>query len=190
MLRFLQDRRIERLGGRSPITVDARLISATNTDLEQAIAEGRFREDLFYRVGVVTIALPPLRQRGDDVLLIAEACLRRAADEAGRRLPALSKEAVQALLSHEWPGNVRELENRVRRAVVMAEGPRVTAVDLELDVATARRDLRDLRQGVERQTVREALQRNRGNVSRAAAELGISRPTLYDLMKKLRIERD
>ena len=192
LLRFLQDGMIERLGGRSPIMVDARVITATNADLSKLLAENRFREDLFYRIGVVTIALPPLREREDDAALIADAMLRRFASESGRKPVGLSRDALAAIRAYAWPGNVRELENRLRRAVVMAEGSRITAADLELAVAAglaAKRGLRELRAGLERETIRSALRRNRGNIARTAAELGVSRPTLYGLLEKLGIER-
>ncbi len=191
LLRFLQDRRVERLGGRGSLAVDARVITATNADLSKLLAEGRFREDLYYRIGVVTIPLPPLRDREDDVVLIADALLRSCAAEAGRKLAGFTKEGTAALRAHSWPGNVRELENRVRRAAVMAEGNRLTAADLELNDAGAspRQGLRELRAGLERETIRAALKRNRGNISQTAAELGISRPTLYGLLTKFGIER-
>jgi len=192
LLRFLQDRRVERLGGRGAIAVDARVVTATNAELAQLMAEGRFREDLYYRIGVVSIAMPPLRDREDDVLVIAESLLRRFAEEAGKRAAGFSKDAVAAMRAHAWPGNVRELENRVRRAAVMAEGPRITAADLELAGAAAasRQGLRELRAGLERDAVKAALKRNRGNVSQTAAELGISRPTLYGLLAKFGIDRE
>ncbi len=191
LLRFLQDRRVERLGGRGSIAVDARVITATNADISKLLAEGRFREDLYYRIGVVTIPLPPLRDREDDVVQIADALLRGCAAEAGRKLVGFTREAMAALRAHAWPGNVRELENRVRRAAVMAEGNRLTASDLELNDAgsSPRQGLRELRAGLERETIRTALKRNRGNISQTAAELGISRPTLYGLLTKFGIER-
>jgi two-component system NtrC family response regulator len=191
LLRFLQDGTIERLGGRGVISVDARVITATNADLKSLLAENRFREDLFYRIGVVAIALPALRDRDDDVALIAETLLRRHAAETGRKLAGFSRDALTAMRAHAWPGNVRELENRVRRAAVMAEGARITAKDLELSGTpeTGRRGLRELRAGLERETIRSALRRNRGNIARTATELGISRPTLYGLIEKLGIER-
>jgi two-component system NtrC family response regulator len=191
LLRFLQDRRVERLGGRGSIAVDVRVITATNADLARLMAEGRFREDLFYRIGVVSISMPPLRDREDDVFVIAETLLRQFATEAGKKVCGFSKDAMAAMRAHAWPGNVRELENRVRRAAVMAEGARLTAADLELGGATAavRQGLRELRAGLERDTIRAALKRNRGNVSQTAAELGISRPTLYSLLAKFGIDR-
>ena len=191
LLRFLQERRLERVGGRQEIPVDVRVLSATNANLKQAMREGRFREDLYYRLGVVTISLPLLRERGADITLLATAFLERYAAEAGRRISGFSQDALAALEAHAWPGNVRELENRVKRAVVMAEGARVTPADLELDspVPPEGRPLRDVRADLERETIQRALDRNKGNVSRTAAQLGVSRPTLYGLMEKLGIAR-
>jgi len=191
LLRFLQDHKVERIGGRSPIAVDVRVITATNADLQKLLAEGRFREDLYYRIGVVTLALPPLRDRDDDAVLIADTLARRYAGEAGRKFTGFSRDALAALRAHAWPGNVRELENRVRRAVVMAEGTKITAADFELVGGTpsARQGLRELRAGLERETIKAALKRNRGNISQTATELGISRPTLYGLLTKFGIER-
>ncbi len=191
LLRFLQDHKLERVGGRTAISVDVRVITATNADLAKLMAAGRFREDLYYRIGVVTLALPPLRDREDDVVLVADALVRRYASEANKKLSGFSKDALQALRAHAWPGNVRELENRVRRAAVMAEGSRITAADLELaaGATAARQGLRELRAGLERETIKAALKRNRGNISQTASELGISRPTLYGLLTKFGIER-
>ena len=191
LLRFLQDHKVERIGGRAAIAVDVRVVTATNADLPKLLAEGRFREDLYYRIGVVTLSMPPLRDREDDVVMIAETFARRYAADAGRKLTGFTKDAVAAMRAHAWPGNVRELENRARRAAVMAEGPRITAADLELEkgATSTRQGLRELRAGLERDTIKAALKRNRGNISQTATELGISRPTLYGLLSKFGIER-
>jgi|YelNatPaOPRAMG01_1025707.scaffolds.fasta_scaffold18647_4 two-component system NtrC family response regulator len=192
LLRFLQEQTIERVGGRTPITVDTRVIAATNADLDAARQQGRFREDLYYRLAVVTIKLAPLRQRVGDIVLLAKAFLQRAAAESGRDVREFSPPAIRALLKHPWPGNVRELENRVRRAVIMAEGQQILPSDLELEQPPAEekpRTLKEAREALERQMVMEALERNEGSVTRAAEELGISRPTLYELMDKLGIAR-
>jgi two-component system NtrC family response regulator len=194
LLRVLQERTLQRVGGRSDIVVDCRLICATNSDLKAATEQGRFRDDLYYRVAVVTLSLPPLRDRGEDLFLLARTFLEREAARAKRRLSGFVPEALRALEAYRWPGNVRELENRVRRAVVMADGPAVRPEDLELlDVEGAPspgKGLREARETVERDAIRMALARHAGNVSHAAAELGISRPTLYGLMDKLGISRD
>jgi two-component system NtrC family response regulator len=192
LLRFLQDRTIERIGGREIIEVDARVIAATNRDLTKAIEEGRFREDLFYRLAVVTIRLPPLRERGGDIHLLAQAFLRRFTG-AKRNPPRFSEEAVKALGLHPWPGNVRELENKVKRAVIMAEGRHITPEDLELVAPvpdTQPRTLKEAREATERHLIEMALGRHHGKIAAAAAELGVSRPTLYELMEKLGISRD
>jgi two-component system NtrC family response regulator len=191
LLRFLQDHKVERIGGRAAISVDVRVLTATNADLSKLMSQGRFREDLYYRIGVVTLSLPALRDREDDVVQIAETFARRYASESGRKLTGFSRDAVVAMRAHAWPGNVRELENRTRRAAVMAEGAKITAADLELGKGAhaARQGLRELRAGLERETIRAALKRNRGNISQTASELGISRPTLYGLLQKFGIDR-
>ena len=192
ILRFLQEQSIERVGGRSKIPIDARVVAATNTDLTSALKKGEFREDLYYRLAVVVVTLPPLRERAHDVLLLAQAFLARFASENHKELPRLNPEAVRALQQHQWPGNVRELENRVKRAIIMAEGKQVTAADLELaDLVPSSapgRSLKDARVALDLAMVQQALDRNHGKISRAAAELGVSRPTLYELMDKLRIK--
>jgi two-component system NtrC family response regulator len=193
LLRFLQERRIERVGGRQEIPVDVRVIAATNLDLSQATRDGRFREDLYYRVSVVVVAVPPLRERRGDIPMLAKAMLGRFAAESKRKVASFTPEALRALATYHWPGNVRELENRVKRAVVMAEGPAVTAADLELGAprgGVVGYALRDARDALERETIKAMLSRNKGNVSRTALELGVSRPTLYDLMDKLGIVRE
>jgi len=156
--------------------VDVRLVAVTNANIKLAMREGRFREDLYYRVGLVTIAVPPLRDRDDDVTLLATAFLEYAA-ETRRRVQGFSRNALAAIESCAWPGNVRELENRVKRAVVMAEGTRITASDLELDspMRLEGRSLRDVRAELEREALQRALDRNKGNLSRTALELGVSR---------------
>jgi two-component system NtrC family response regulator len=194
LLRFLQEHKVQRVGGRQDLSVDVRVIAATNSDLKLAQREGRFRGDLYYRVAVVTVPLPPLRERGEDVFLLARVFLAREAAQVRRTIGGFSAEAILAIEVHRWPGNVRELENRVRRAVVMADGSLVTPADLELE-GTGQdegpgRGLRELREGLERDAVRKALARNRGNVSQAANDLGVSRPTLYGLMERLGIARE
>jgi two-component system NtrC family response regulator len=186
LLRFLQEREIERVGGRERIPVDVRVLAATNADLTRALAEGRFREDLYYRLNTVTLVVPPLRQRGEDVLLLAHAFLRRARSEvAGKPLRGFSPEALAALRAHAWPGNVRELDNRVQRAAVAAAGPVLTPADLELAPAAARDlSLGTARARVEREVVVEALARAGGNVTRAAREIDVTRPTLHALLSK------
>ncbi|MEA2624476.1 MAG: hypothetical protein QOD06_521 [Candidatus Binatota bacterium] len=192
LLRFLQEHQIERVGGRESLAVDTRVLAASNIDFQRALKDGRFREDLYYRIAVVVVSLPPLRAREGDVLLLANAFLRRYAAETQRNVTGFTPSASAAIEGHAWPGNVRELENRIKRAVVMAEGAKITPQDLELAAGPGRHagmSLREAREAVERELVHKAIRRHRGNLSQAATELGISRPTLYELMEKLAIER-
>ena len=191
LLRFLQEQCIDRIGGRTPIRVDTRVVAATNADLKKAMAAGKFREDLFYRLAVVVMKLPSLRERTSDVLLLAKAFLQKFASQNGRSVSHFDPKAIQSLQRHAWPGNVRELENRVKRAVIMAEGRYVTPEDLELTevIETAAPKLKEARMALEREMVQKALLRHGGKISRAADELGVSRPTLYELMEKLGMSR-
>jgi two-component system NtrC family response regulator len=193
LLRFLQEQKIERVGGREEVIVNARVLAATNMDLKKAIADGRFREDLYYRIGVVIISLPPLRERQGDIRLLAQAFLRRYTAENNRRISGFARQALHALENHTWPGNIRELENRIKRAVIMAEGGKITAEDLELAAPYTKYEghtLKEAREALERDLLTQALGLNKGNLSRAAAQLGISRPTLYELMEKLKINKE
>ncbi len=192
LLRFLQEQRIERVGGRQEIAVDTRVIAATNADLKQGMAAGTFREDLFYRLAVVQLTLPPLRARGDDILLLAQHFMQQFAAQTGKKNLALGPDAIRALHQHQWPGNVRELQNRIKRAVIMSEGKRLTAQDMELAEANATgsgSSLKDAREALEREMITEALRKHSGNISSAATELGISRPTFYELMEKLGVQK-
>jgi len=188
LLRFLQNRMIERIGGRQEIPVDVRVVCATNRNPKEMIAEQRFREDLFYRISEVTLEVPPLRQRGGDVIVLAQALLNRYAQEFGRPVRGFAPEALQAIEHYAWPGNVRELENRIKSAVIMGDGKLLTAADLNLAPAAADGaffTLREVRAEAERKAIAHALAVSDGNVSAAASRLGISRPTLYDLMERL-----
>ncbi|GIX49557.1 MAG: sigma-54-dependent Fis family transcriptional regulator [Candidatus Tectimicrobiota bacterium] len=192
LLRFLQEYELERLGGREAIPVDVRVLAATKVDLQQAMAAGRFREDLYYRLGVIVITLPPLRERGDDVLVLAKALLQRYAREYGKPITGFDRQALLALQRHSWPGNVRELENRLKRAVILAEGPKITPEDLELTSPYAKYEgqgLRAAREALEKELIQRALARHQGNVTRTAAELGVSRPTLHELINKYGLKR-
>ena len=192
LLRFLQEKTIERVGGRKETVVDARVMAATNVDLKQAMTDGRFREDLYYRLAVVTVVLPPLRDRGDDVLVLATAFLQRFSAEHKKKIAGFSRDAQKSIMTHRWPGNVRELENRIKRAVIMTEGTSVTPDDLELSHAgegAPVTSLRQARETLERDLIQKALSRNRGNVTQTASDLGISRPSLYELIEKLGISR-
>jgi two-component system, NtrC family, response regulator len=194
LLRFLQEQRLQRVGGRQEIQVDTRLVAATNADLKQMIDMGKFREDLYFRLAVVTIRLLPLRERGEDIVVLAREFLQRYAAAEDRSKLVLTPDALRAITRYSWPGNVRELQNRVKRAVIMASGSRVTAKDLELqqsqDVDSSAATLREAREHVEREMIEQALKRNSGKITSAAADLGISRPTLYELMGKLGITKE
>jgi two-component system, NtrC family, response regulator len=192
LLRYLQEQRFQRVGGRQELTSDARIIAATNVDLKAGINQGSFREDLYFRLAVLIISLPPLRERGDDAMLLAQEFLQKYAAQNGKANIAFVPEALRAINRHPWPGNVRELQNRIKRAVIMADSRRITEKDLELSTGigfSASTTLKEARENVEREMVQRALKRNLGRISSAAAELGISRPTLYELMEKLGISR-
>jgi two-component system NtrC family response regulator len=190
LLRFLQNQVIERVGGRSEINVDARIVCATNQGLDALMKEGRFREDLYFRLNEITIKVPPLREREGDAVVLANFFLRKFNTQFNRRVKGFTADAVAAISTHPWRGNVRELENRIKRASVMAEGPLVTAADLDFTGAPAAPSLlslRDARHRAERDAVQLALAQAAGNMSQAARLLGISRPTLYDLVEEHKI---
>ncbi len=191
LLRFLQEQSMSRVGGREEIQIDTRVITATNADLKKAMAAGTFREDLFYRLAVVQILMPPLRDRANDIPLLAQAFLQRFAAQIPKEGMVFDKEAILAMNTHPWPGNVRELENCVRRGVIMTEGKRLTTQDLGLAPATGmnRGTLKNAREAVERELIQRVLRKHSGKITQAAAELGISRPTLYELMEKLGVAR-
>jgi two-component system NtrC family response regulator len=193
VLRFLQDQIVERVGGRRPVQVDIRIVCATNQDLDRMMAEGGFREDLFYRLNQVTVRVPALRERPADAVVLASFFLGRFAAEYGRASRGLAGSALAAIREYSWPGNVRELENRVKRAVVMTDGPLVSAADLDLphleDDAKSL-DIRAARARAAREVVQLALTQSGSNLSKAAKLLGISRPTLYDLMQQHQLGSD
>jgi two-component system, NtrC family, response regulator len=192
LLRFLQERSIERLGGRQEIPVDVRVVGATHQNLRQLISEGRFREDLYFRLAEIVVDIPPLRERQGDAVLLAHAFVKRFASEQRRKGLTFADDALKALEQYRWPGNVRELQNLIKRATIMADGDRITAEDLGLqaqaDGELEELDLRTVRERAERQAVVGALARVDGNIVRASELLGVSRPTLYDLMSKLQIK--
>lgn len=191
LLRFLQERVIERIGGRQQIAVDTRIVCATHQNLEAMIAEGRFREDLYYRLAEIVVTIPSLAERSGDSVLLARHFLNRFARELNPKVQSLSSDALAAVDAYGWPGNVRELENRIKRAVIMAEGKAVTAGDLDLpraaDDSKALINLRAAREVADRRVIRQAMSRTENNISSAARILGISRPTLYDLLKQYRM---
>lgn len=188
LLRFLQERVIERIGGRQEIPIDVRIVCATHQDLKILIQEGRFREDLYYRLAEIVVSIPPLRARQGDVALLAHAFVRKFATEQNRGAMTLREDALRAIESHAWPGNVRELENCIKRAVIMAEGGQITVEDIGLNQVQSDHDssldLRQVREEAEKRVIIMALARADGNIVKASEMLGVSRPTLYDLMHR------
>jgi two-component system NtrC family response regulator len=192
LLRFLQEKCIQRVGGREDIQVDARIIAATNRDIGKATEEGTFREDLYYRIAVIHINLPPLRDRGDDIMLLANLFLKRFSKEFRRKIRGFSNKAIKLITTYEWPGNVRELENTVQRAVIMSDSP---ILELEIQNTSRRPEkellsittgmtLKDARERIERVLIVSSIEKQGGNMAKTAEKLGISRPTLYDLVRK------
>jgi two-component system NtrC family response regulator len=192
LLRFLQERTIERVGGRVEIPVDVRVVCATNKNLRQGMAAGAFREDLYYRISEITIDIPPLRSREGGRLLLAQYLLNKFAKQQGRVIKGFTADGHDAIEAYAWPGNVREMENKIKAAVIMAEGKFVTAADLGLSPSTNPQslNLRIVRQSAETHAIRQALVRAGGNISRTAELLGVTRPTLYDLMAKYGIRAE
>jgi two-component system, NtrC family, response regulator len=187
ILRFLQERVIERVGGRQAIPVDCRVIAATHEDLEKAVQENRFREDLYFRLAVVKIYLPPLRDRGEDVIELANHLVDSFAKELQKPAKKFSRQALAAMRRHEWPGNVRELQNRVKRALVLVDGPFIGPEELDLqptEESKAPVSLKEAREELEKEVIAKALRDNQGNISKTARALGISRPTLYELISR------
>jgi two-component system, NtrC family, response regulator len=188
LLRFLQERVIERVGGRQEIPIDVRIVCATHQNLRDLIAEGKFREDLYYRLAEIMADVPPLRERAGDAALLAHGLVHRFGSEQRRASMTLLPDATAAIESYSWPGNVRELENVIRRAVIMADGQGISAADLGITPAMKEGSLLNLRQvrdEAEKRAVVQAIARVNGNLSRAADLLGVSRPTLYELMRRL-----
>jgi two-component system NtrC family response regulator len=193
LLRFIQERSIQRVGGRQEIPVDVRIVCATHQDLGALSKEGRFREDLYYRLAEIVINIPPLRERVGDAALLAHAFVRRFAQEQNRGSLNLSDDAVRAVEAHAWPGNVRELSSCIKRAAIMAEGKQITSEDLGLKAADDDEpgnqfDLRAARDAAEKRTIIAALGRANGNIAKTSELLGVSRPTLYDLMNRLSLK--
>ena len=185
LMRFLQENTIERIGGKEPIQVDTRVIAITNVNLKEAVQEKRFRKDLFYRLNVIPIVIPPLRERRADIPHLANHFLKIYAQEIGRRLKGFHPAAIDAMIKYQWPGNIRELQNRIRRAVVIAQGTQVEASDLDLNTPVIGSiTLKEARNAAELAVIREALARHNHNITKAAQELDVSRPTLHDLLRK------
>ena len=193
LLRFLQERTFERIGGRTNIEVDVRVIAATQKNLRENLKTGDFREDLYYRLGVVTLFVPPLRSRSNDILLLADYFLKRSSREMKRPRVKFGPGSLEAIGAYEWPGNVRELENRIKRAVVMSKGLLIQAEDLELSCADRndekKQTLKDVRESLEKDFICKALIMNNWNIAKVANQIGIARPTLYDLIKKYNLQK-
>jgi len=197
MLRVLQEFEFEQVGGNKTYSVDSRVVLATNEDLAVAVAEGRFRQDLYYRVNVITVELPPLRERISDIPLLAEHFLQDVCEDAGKQVSGFSEAAMEAMRRYRWPGNVRELQNVVERAVLLGKGNHVAAEDLPPNLlasapmqsqAVTGRTLKDALAGPERQIILEVLESNNWNRIATAEQLGINRTTLYKKMKRLNLE--
>jgi two-component system NtrC family response regulator len=190
LLRFLQEGTIERIGGKSPISLDIRIIAATNTDLEKAIKQGNFREDLYFRLNVVPIKLPALKDRPEDIMLLAQHFLQTESRSLKTGRVSFSSDAIAALMAHTWTGNVRELQNRIRRAIATVSGKWITADDLELEICGSEKagetfyTLQEARSRAEQSCVLQALAITGNNITLAAKLLQTTRPTVYDLMKK------
>jgi two-component system NtrC family response regulator len=191
LLRFLQERVIERIGGRQPIAVDTRVVCATHQDLEAMIADGRFREDLYYRLAEIVVTIPSLAERPGDAALLARHFVNRFSRDLNPAVQSLGPDALAAIDAYSWPGNVREPENRMKRAIIMADGKSVTAADLDLPSRIGGEpeliNLRAAREVADRKAIRHAMSRTENNISGAAKLLGISRPTLYDLLKQYQL---
>jgi two-component system, NtrC family, response regulator len=191
LLRFLQERVIERIGGRKQITVDVRVVCATHQDIPKLIEEGRFRSDLYYRINEMVVSIPPVRERSGDIHVLAKAFLTRYVEQMKSRIIGFSEAAIDAMESYPWPGNVRELESRVKRAVIMSNGPLIDVGDLKLPEGKQSEkstSLREIRDSAERQAICRALTECNGNVSRAAEMLEVTRPTLYSLLNKFKLK--
>jgi len=194
MLRFLQEKTLERVGGRVSISVNARVIAATHRDLQSAVQAGRFREDLFYRLRVIEISLPPLRERGEDIMTLAQRFLARYSADAGKKQLDFAPEAVEVMTSYRWPGNVRELENKIKRGVVMSEGRFLSPADLDLEEEialshpTPKWTLKEARDALDRTLIQSTLEECGGNVTQAASRLDVSRQTLYTIARRSGID--
>ena len=189
MLRFLQERVIERIGGRQEIEADVRVICATHRNLAEMVASQTFREDLYYRISEITLTIPPLRDRGHDIIIIAKALLHKFNKEYHSQIHGFTDNAIQAMLLHSWPGNIRELQNKLKSAVILADNKLIDAADLGLNGNNHNKldTLRKVRELAETQAIRHAYAVANTNLSKTADLLGITRPTLYALIDKYRL---
>lgn len=192
LLRFLQERTVDRIGGVQPVPVDIRVVCATHRDVKDLISQGTFREDLYYRISEVTLEVPALREREGDALVIAQSLLKSLGKAMDRQNLTFSEDAINAISSYAWPGNVREMINKVKRATIMADGKRITSKDLELpgseQPGASHLNLRQVREQAERRAVLQALQTSGFNMTQASRLLGVTRPTLYNLTDKYKID--
>ena len=191
LLRFIQERVIERVGGREEIPIDVRIISATHQDLKARIAEGRFREDLYYRISEITLQIPDLKDREGDSAVLAKAFLDRFSEEYKKPIKGFTIEAKLAIEAYDWPGNVRELESRIKRATIMADASQISPEDLELDTPQEQPlliNLKTVRENAEKQAIKRALNLSEENISETARALGVTRPTLYTLLEKYNLK--
>ena len=201
LLRFLQEKKIQRIGGRKDIDIDTRVIAATNIDLNTAMKESTFREDLFFRISVITIDVPPLRSRGGDIKLLTDAFLSRYKIMFKKKIKGLNRYAIEAIEKYSWPGNVRELENKLQKAVITTDSNMIEAHNMGLEDFSESADsydspekryegttLKSARKRLEMDLVESAVKRHNGNIKRASEELGVSRPTLYDLIDKYNLQ--
>jgi DNA-binding NtrC family response regulator len=198
LLRVLQELKFEQVGGTKTFEVDVRVVLATNDDLSRAVAEGRFRQDLYYRINVINVELPPLRARPSDVLLLAHSFLEQVREDSRRQVTGFADDALAAMERYHWPGNVRELQNVVERAVLLGKGPTITLADLPSELRgsasfitttpVGQKTLKEALEGPERQIIRDVLESNNWNRNATADQLGINRTTLYKKMKRLGLE--
>jgi two-component system NtrC family response regulator len=192
LLRFLQDHQIERIGGRDPISLDLRIIAATNKPLEKEVQSKKFREDLYYRLSVINVQLPPLREREEDIVILANAMLNVFSEEFNKINLSFSQKSILRLKEYTWPGNVRELENKVKRAVIMCQSKRITPFDLGFGLEEESKkplSLQDIRENAEKEAILEALNLNDWNISNASKYLDVSRTTLYGLLEKYKLKK-
>jgi len=200
LLRFLQEKKIQRIGGRNDIEIDTRIIAATNIDLNNAMKEKQFREDLFFRISVISINVPPLRERGDDIVLLANTFLERYKYIFKKKIKGFSREALDGIKQYPWPGNVRELENKLQKAVITSDSFTIEPYHLGLEKQLKKEGLhedmdrnyegmtlKEARNRLEKDLIESVVKKHKWNIKRASEELGISRPTLYDLIEKYKL---
>ncbi len=193
LLRFLEDHKIQRVGGHDELALNVRILAATNRNLQDEVNSGNFREDLFYRLTVIMIEMPPLRDRGEDVLLLANTFLNKYGEENNKPGLSFTEASARSIASHGWPGNVRELENKIKRAVIMSRDKKIKPFDLTLAAVSGENEkwptLQEIREESEKRYLSDSLARNNWNISRVSRELGTSRTTLYDLIERYHLKK-